>query len=127
MFQKEVSERICSSHGSKSYGILSVLVNAYYDSEYLLDVPENAFLPPPKVKSAVIRLTRCLNKYEIKSDKNLKVLVKKTFGLRRKKIRNSSKGIQFNDSEFTEECMEKRPEQLSVSDYIKLSNEIFSL
>jgi len=88
MFQKEVSERICSDHGSKSYGILSVLVNAYYDSEYLLDVPENAFYPPPRVKSAVIRLTRHPDKFEIKNDKKLKSLVKQTFGLRRK---NSSR------------------------------------
>lgn len=124
MFQKEVSERICSIHGSKSYGILSVLVNAYYDSEYLLDVPENAFDPPPRVKSAVIRLRRHPDKFEIKSDKKLKMLVKKTFGLRRKKISNSSKGIQFTESEFTAECMEKRPEQLSVEDYVALSNQI---
>jgi len=124
MFQKEVAERICSSHGSKQYGILSVLVNAYYDSEFMLEANENAFTPPPKVKSGVIRLTRHPEKFQINDDLKFKMLVKNTFGLRRKKIRNSSKAFTFNSNDFTEKCMEKRPEQLSVEDYVHLSNEI---
>lgn len=124
MFQKEVSERICSTEGKKSYGILSVLVNAYYDSEYLMDIDEYQFTPPPKVKSAVIRLRRVEDKFQIKDDKRFKALVKSTFGLRRKKIRNSAAAFKFNESAFTAKCMELRPEQLSVEDYIHLANEI---
>lgn len=124
MFQKEVGMRICSGHGTKVYGILSVLVNAYYDSEYLMEIDENAFTPPPKVKSAVISLKRHPDKFQIKSDKLFKSLVKNTFGLRRKKISNSAKSFSFQQSDFVSACMDRRPEQMSVEDFVNLSNEI---
>ena len=119
MIQKEVAERLAEPPGSKTYGILSVLLQAWYDIEYLFTVGEGAFLPPPKVKSAVIRLTRNSRK-ELGCDAELfKKVVKATFNQRRKTIRNSlrSAGISCEDSEY----LDKRPEQLSVEDFIALT------
>lgn len=123
MIQKEVAERLASPPGSKVYGILSVLLQAYYDIEYLFTVHENVFQPPPKVKSAVIRLTRnkvadlgCDEKY-------FKQIVKTAFNQRRKMLRNSLKSL-IGDDGFSHPFLEKRPEQLSVADFVALSNAI---
>lgn len=118
MIQKEVAERISSPHGSKAYGILSVLLQAFYSIEYLFTVHEQVFDPPPKVKSAVIRLRR--NKVETLecNEKLFTSVVKAAFHHRRKMLRNSLKEICEN---LPEEFAEKRPEQLSVQDFIRLT------
>ncbi|MBR6549825.1 MAG: 16S rRNA (adenine(1518)-N(6)/adenine(1519)-N(6))-dimethyltransferase RsmA [Paludibacteraceae bacterium] len=122
MIQKEVAERIASKPGKKAYGILSVLLQAYYDIEYLFTVDEHVFNPPPKVKSAVVRLTRN-NRQQLDCDEALfKTIVKTAFNQRRKQMRNSLMGIVgkenplLNDPIFT-----KRPEQLSVEEFISLT------
>lgn len=120
MFQKEVAMRLAEKPGSKVYGILSVLLQAYYDIEYLFTVHENAFTPPPKVKSAVIRLTR--NKVEkLDCDEVLfKTVVKTTFNQRRKTIRNSIRSL-FHNNEIRHPLLDKRPEQLSVAQFVELT------
>ena len=122
MIQKEVAERIASKPGKKAYGILSVLLQAYYDIEYLFTVDEHVFNPPPKVKSAVIRMTRN-NRQGLGCDEALfKNIVKTAFNQRRKQMRNSLMGLVgkenpiLNDPIFT-----KRPEQLSVEEFISLT------
>ena len=128
MIQKEVAERIASKPGKKAYGILSVLLQAYYDIEYLFTVDEHVFNPPPKVKSAVIRMTRN-NRQGLGCDEALfKNVVKTAFNQRRKQMRNSLMGLVgkenpiLNDPIFT-----KRPEQLSVEEFITLTKKIESL
>ena len=117
MIQKEVAERLAASHGSKVYGILSVLLQTFYDIEYLFTVNEQVFIPPPKVKSAVIRLTRN-KKNELSCDENLFFkVVKAAFNQRRKTLRNSLKVFLTDDSLKNEDVFSKRPEQLSVSDF----------
>lgn len=120
MFQKEVAMRIAEKPGSKVYGILSVLLQAFYDIEYLFTVNENVFTPPPKVKSAVIRLTR--NKVtQLDCDEVLfKKVVKTAFNQRRKTIRNSIR-VLFNNNEIRFPLLDKRPEQLSVAQFIELT------
>lgn len=120
MFQKEVAMRIAEKPGSKVYGILSVLLQTYYDIEYLFTVHENAFTPPPKVKSAVIRLQR--NSVErLPVDETLfKSVVKTSFNQRRKTIRNSIRTL-FNDNSIRHPLLDKRPEQLSVEQFIELT------
>ena len=121
MFQKEVAERVASPRGSKKYGILSVLIQAYFNVEYLFTVHEDSFIPPPKVKSGVIRLLRNdVSKLEC-DEKLFFKIVKATFNQRRKMIRNSIKTIVGKlDSEH--ELFSKRPEQLSVKNFITLTN-----
>lgn len=120
MIQKEVAERIASPHGNKSYGILSVLLQTYYNIEYLFTVGEGVFNPPPKVKSAVIRLERN-NRVDIGCpDKFFKRVIKAAFNQRRKTMRNSLKQI-IGDSGFTHEWLGRRPEQMSVEDFIEFS------
>lgn len=121
MIQKEVAERIAAPHGSKVYGILSVILQAFYDIEYLFTVSESVFNPPPKVKSAVLRLKR--NQVEkLPCDEQLFVaIVKAAFNQRRKMLRNSLKNLC---EELPDSFAEKRPEQLSVKDFIILSCEI---
>ena len=132
MIQKEVAERMAAGPGSKTYGILSVLVQAWYDVEYLFTVEPHVFNPPPKVRSAVIRLTR--NKTtDLGCDERLfKRLVKTTFNQRRKTLRNNIKPLltaleaeQPAKPDFTallaDPIMQKRPEQLSVADFIGLT------
>ncbi len=117
MFQKEVAERIVSKPGSKVYGILSVLIQAFYDAEYLFTVNENVFDPPPKVKSGVIRLTRKEN-FDLNCNETLFFkIVKTAFNQRRKVLRNSLKVFQ-GINECGEELMRLRPEQLSFRDFI---------
>jgi 16S rRNA (adenine1518-N6/adenine1519-N6)-dimethyltransferase len=118
MIQKEVAERIAGGHGKKTYGILSVLLQAYYDIEYLFTVSEHVFDPPPKVKSAVIRLKRN-SRTELPCDEVFFVkVVKAAFHLRRKMLRNSLKSLCGN---LPENYATKRPEQLSVQDFIDLT------
>jgi dimethyladenosine transferase len=125
MIQKEVAERIASGPGKKAYGIISVLLQAWYDIEYLFTVDEHVFDPPPKVKSAVIRLVR--NKRE-KLDCNealFKKVVKTAFNQRRKTMRNSLKSLLGKECElFRLPVFDKRPEQLSVEEFIDLTNKI---
>lgn len=121
MFQKEVAERICSAPGSKTYGILSVLIQAYYTAEYLFTVPEHVFAPPPKVKSGVIRLKR--NKVsELGCNEPLFFrVVKAAFNQRRKMLRNSVKAVfQLKSEDYVDFGL--RPEQLSVDGFINLTN-----
>ena len=125
MIQKEVAERIAAGPGSKTYGILSVLIQAWYHVEYLFTVHENVFNPPPKVKSAVIRMTRN-NVKELGCDEKLfKQVVKTTFNQRRKTLRNSIKPILGKDCEIcSDSSFNKRPEQLSVQEFIDLTNRV---
>ena len=118
MFQKEVAERICSPAGRKSYGILSVFLQAYYDIDYLFTVSEKVFEPPPKVKSAVIRMNRN-NNLKLACDENLfRKVVKTAFNQRRKTLRNSLKPLLGKEAPFyTEAIFDKRPEQLSVKQF----------
>jgi 16S rRNA (adenine1518-N6/adenine1519-N6)-dimethyltransferase len=121
MFQKEVAERICSSPGSKTYGILSVLIQAFYSTEYLFTVPEYVFLPPPKVKSGMIRLRR--NQVaRLGCDESLFFrVVKASFNQRRKIIRNSVKAaFQLRKEDYRDFGL--RPEQLSVDQFVELTN-----
>ncbi|CAG5086680.1 16S rRNA (adenine(1518)-N(6)/adenine(1519)-N(6))-dimethyltransferase RsmA [Parvicella tangerina] len=121
MFQNEVAERVAEGPGSKTYGILSVLLQAYYDIEYLFTVPENVFNPPPKVKSGVIRLTRN-NVTELPCNERLfKTVVKATFNQRRKTIRNGVKAL-LKGEKIEHELMQQRPEQLSVDQFVELTN-----
>jgi 16S rRNA (adenine1518-N6/adenine1519-N6)-dimethyltransferase len=121
MIQKEVAERIAAPHGSKTYGILSVLLQSFFDIEYLFTVSESVFNPPPKVKSAVIRLKRN-DVAELPCSEVLFVkVVKSAFNLRRKMLRNSLKEICTN---LPEEYAQKRPEQLSVQSFIDLTCKI---
>jgi 16S rRNA (adenine1518-N6/adenine1519-N6)-dimethyltransferase len=120
MFQKEVAERIAASEGSKVYGILSVLVKAFFDVEYLFEVDERAFNPPPKVKSAVIRFTPRKTRPEMKSEKAFFNLVKTAFNQRRKMLRNGVKGL-FKPEVLEDEIFTKRAEQLSVEAFASLT------
>ncbi len=122
MLQKEVAERIACSPGSKTYGILSVLLQAYYDIEYLFTVDEHVFQPPPKVKSAVVRLRR--NEVEaLDCDEILfKKIIKATFNQRRKVIRNSIKAVTGDAVLGEHPLLSKRPEQLSVAGFVELTN-----
>lgn len=120
MFQKEVAMRLAEKPGSKVYGILSVLLQAFYDIEYLFTVNENAFTPPPKVKSAVIRLTRNAVKKLDCDEVLFKKVVKTAFNQRRKTIRNSIR-VLFNNNEVRHPLLDKRPEQLSVAQFVELT------
>lgn len=122
MLQKEVAERITSGPGSKAYGILSVLLQAWYDMEYLFTVNEKVFNPPPKVKSGVIRLTRN-KRTSLDCDENFfKTVVKTSFGQRRKTLRNSVRSLAANPSVLSDPIFNMRPEQLSVEEFVKLTN-----
>lgn len=122
MIQKEVAERLASPPGSKAYGILSVLLQAWYDVEYLFTVSEHVFDPPPKVKSAVIRMTRN-NVTSLGCDEVLfKRVVKTAFNQRRKTLRNSLRPlIGDRVGQLTDEVFNRRPEQLSVAEFIELT------
>lgn len=125
MIQKEVAERIAAGPGSKTYGILSVLIQAWYRVEYLFTVSEHVFNPPPKVKSAVIRMTRNETQNLDCDEKLFKQVVKTTFNQRRKTLRNSIKPILGKDCQLTEDpIFNRRPEQLSVQDFIGLTNRV---
>ena len=124
MFQKEVAQRIAEKEGSKTYGILSVLTQAFYDAEYLFTVPPSVFNPPPKVDSGVIRLTRKEN-YTLPVDEKLFFRVVKTaFNQRRKMLRSSLKSFNLSDTLKEEPIFAMRPEQLSVQRFIELTQKI---
>ncbi len=121
MFQKEVAERVASQPGNKNYGIISVLLQAYYDIEYLFTVNEDVFTPPPKVKSGVIRLIRKENQTLDCDEKLFKRVVKTAFNQRRKTLRNALKSITLVDEKKAEPYLGLRAEQLSVDDFIQLT------
>ncbi len=124
MFQKEVAQRVCAKSGNKIYGILSVLLSAYYDIEYLFTVDEDVFIPPPKVKSAVIRLKRN-NVEKLDCDEVLLTkIVKTAFNQRRKMIRQSLKSLELNLSNINPDFLTKRAEQLNIEDYINITNQV---
>ncbi len=124
MFQKEVAMRICAKEGSKTYGILSVLTQAFYEAEYLFTVPPNVFNPPPKVESGVLRLTRKEN-YSLPCDEKFFFkVVKAAFQLRRKTLRNSLKTFNLSDNLKANIIFGKRPEQLDVQAFIALTQSI---
>jgi 16S rRNA (adenine1518-N6/adenine1519-N6)-dimethyltransferase len=121
MFQKEVAQRICEKEGSKAYGILSVLTQAFYNAEYLFTVPPSVFNPPPKVDSGVLRLTR-KEHLDLPCDEALFFRVVKTaFQQRRKTLRNSLKTFNLSDNLKANAIFDKRPEQLSVDSFIELT------
>ena len=122
MFQKEVAERICEPPGNKTYGILSVLVQAFYDAEYLFTVSESVFNPPPKVKSGVLRLKRKENYHLPCNEKLFFTVVKTAFNQRRKTLRNSLKSLNINEEARKNDIFNKRPEQLSVEDFVGIVN-----
>lgn len=125
MLQKEVAERITAKPGSKTYGILSVLLQAWYDCEYLFTVSEHVFNPPPKVKSGVIRLTRNSATTLGCDEAKFKTVVKTAFGQRRKTLRNSLKSLIGDATIAADPIFNRRPEQLSVDDFVNLTNLIF--
>lgn len=120
MFQKEVAQRVVAPHGNKQYGVLSVLVQAFFDAEYLFEVSEQSFVPPPKVKSAVIRLLPKKQPLDFKSEKLLFQLVKAGFNQRRKMLRNAVKDL-FDAATLQDELFNKRAEQLSIQEFAKLT------
>lgn len=123
MIQREVAQRLAAGPGSKTYGIISVLIQAWYDIEYLFTVDEDAFIPPPKVKSAVVRLTRNERTAMNCNEKLFKTVVKTSFNRRRKMLRNSVKPLLPEGVDlFDHEIFTKRPEQLSVAQFEELTN-----
>lgn len=121
MIQKEVAKRICSPPGSKEYGILSVLLGAFFELEYCINVAPGSFFPPPKVQSGVIRMQRKTEAPDFEF-KKMKLVVKTAFNQRRKTLRNALKGLNIEDFEGKEAMMSQRAEQLSVDDFIQLSH-----
>lgn len=125
MIQKEVAERMAAGPGSKTYGILSILIQAWYRVEYLFTVHEHVFNPPPKVKSAVIRMTRNETQELGCNEKLFKQIVKTTFNQRRKTLRNSiSPILDKTNPLMADPIFNKRPEQLSVQEFIDLTNRV---
>ena len=120
MFQKEVAQRVAAPEGSKVYGVISVLVQAFYDVEYLFDVAESAFNPPPKVKSGVIRLRPARQPADIRSQQAFFLLVKTAFNQRRKTLRNAVKSL-FDPAVLQDELFDKRAEQLTVAQFAALT------
>lgn len=120
MFQKEVAQRVAAKEGSKVYGVTSVLVQAFYDVEYLFDVEETAFTPPPKIKSGVIKLSRRQKAVEFSNRAVFFNLVKTAFNQRRKTLRNACKAL-FPTEVLQQPIFGKRAEQLSVEDFAELS------
>jgi 16S rRNA (adenine1518-N6/adenine1519-N6)-dimethyltransferase len=120
MFQKEVALRIAAKEGNKTYGVTSVLVQAFFEVDYLFDVQEKSFIPPPKVKSGVIRLLPKTRELMMKSEKDFFLLVKTAFNQRRKTLRNAVKGL-FGAAILQDELFNKRAEQLSVQQFADLT------
>lgn len=120
MFQKEVAQRAAAKEGNKTYGVLSVLIQAFFTVEYLFDVGKGSFQPPPKVESGVIRLLPNANTPVMKSEKEFFILVKMAFNQRRKQLRNAVKSL-FDAAELEDELFNKRAEQLSVQQFAALT------
>ncbi len=124
MFQREMAERIVAAPGSKTYGVISVLTQAYYEGQLLFNVSKGNFNPPPKVESAVIRLLRKKNQ-DLGCDERLfRQIVKTTFGQRRKMLRNTLKSFFPDAAVFEAPFFRRRPEELSVSEYIELTRQV---
>ena len=121
MFQFEVAERICSPKGSKKYGVLSVLIQAYFNVEMKIKIRPNNFYPVPKIDSAVIKIVKDQDRLNC-NEKLFKEVVKTTFNLRRKKIRNSLKTLNYSQIKFDNPIFDKRPEELGVLEFINLTN-----
>lgn len=126
MFQKEVAMRIAGGPGNKDYGILSVLIQAYYEAEYLFTVEEHEFDPPPKVKSGVIRLIRKTEQSLGCDEKQFIRVVKTAFNQRRKTMRNSLRSLVHDPELLADPVFNRRPEQLSVAEFVELTNRISS-
>lgn len=122
MFQREVAQRLAAKPKTKHYGILSVLVQAYYDVSYLLEIPPESFDPPPKVHSASVRFVRTAVYEEQVNYKALRQMVKRAFSQRRKKLKNVLKGWLFDENGLPENVFDKRAEELSVQEFIDLTN-----
>lgn len=120
MFQKEVAQRVASKPGSKVYGVISVLIQAFYNVEYLFDVPQECFNPPPKVMSGVILLTRKTELVDMRSHKHFVNLVKTAFNQRRKTLRNATRSL-FTEDVLQNPIFDKRAEQLSLEDFAALT------
>ncbi len=120
MFQREVAQRAAADPGSKTYGVLSALLQPYYDIEYLMDVPASSFTPPPKVMSGVIRLTRKTSALDFKSERAYWVLVKTAFNQRRKTMRNAVKSL-FSAEELQDPLFNRRAETLSIEEFAALT------
>jgi len=120
MFQREVAMRIAAKEGNKVYGVTSVLLQAFFRVDYLFEVDEKAFLPPPKVKSAVIRLIPLVEHVHFKDKRSFFILVKTAFNQRRKTLRNAVRGL-FPPGQLEDELFSKRAEQLSVADFAALT------
>ena len=120
MFQKEVAQRVAAGPGSKVYGVLSVLIQAFFSVEYLFEVHEQCFQPPPKVKSAVIRLAPLAEKPSFRDEKSFFLLVKTAFNQRRKTLRNAVKPL-FEPAVLEDALFDKRAEQLSIGDFARLT------
>jgi 16S rRNA (adenine1518-N6/adenine1519-N6)-dimethyltransferase len=125
MFQKEVAQRVASKEGNKTYGILSVLIQAFFKTEYLFDVPPGCFNPPPKVMSGILKLTNAQNPYQITDKRVFLRIVKAAFNQRRKMLRNALKGI-FSAEMLGNDIFTKRAEQLSVNDFVGLYNDFMT-
>ncbi|HYD20334.1 MAG TPA: 16S rRNA (adenine(1518)-N(6)/adenine(1519)-N(6))-dimethyltransferase RsmA [Flavipsychrobacter sp.] len=125
MFQKEVALRVASAPGSKVYGILSVLMQAFFSVQYLFDVHENCFTPPPKVKSGVLKFVNINNPHGIANKRKFNTLVKTAFGQRRKTLRNALKPL-LDAEALKDPIMDKRAEQLSVADFVRLYKMYYS-
>ena len=126
MVQKEVAQRLASRPGNKTYGILSVLLQAFYEIEYLFTVPPGVFNPPPKVHSAVIRLKRNQTRQLACKHSDFKKVVKTAFGKRRKTLRNALKDLNLAAQISDEKVFDQRAEQLSVSEFVELTLKVFS-
>jgi 16S rRNA (adenine1518-N6/adenine1519-N6)-dimethyltransferase len=120
MFQKEVAQRVAAKEGNKTYGVLSVLVQAFFEVEYLFDVNEQCFQPPPKVKSGVIRLLPKKQAISMRDDVSFFLLVKTAFNQRRKTLRNAVKSL-FDAAILQDKLFDKRAEQLTVQQFADLS------
>ncbi len=125
MFQKEVAQRICAGEGNKTYGILSVLTQAFYSAEYLFTVPPDVFDPPPKVESGVLRLIRKSDHTLGCDEKLFYKVVKAAFNQRRKTMRNSLKSFELSGDLKKDPIFDRRPDQLAVSDFILLVQKIY--
>jgi len=121
MFQKEVAERVIAPAGNKTYGVISVLIQAYYEGEMLFYVPPTDFNPPPKVDSAVIRLRRKENLTLDVDEKTFKKVVKQAFSQRRKMLRNTMKAFLSGNPLLEDEFFKQRPEKLNVADFIQVT------
>lgn len=121
MFQKEVADRVIAPPGSKTYGVISVLLQAYYQGSTIIDVPPSSFSPPPKVNSSVIRLVRKENYILGCDDRLFRNVVKTAFGQRRKMLRNTLKPLFLSEEVLSDSFFTQRPEQLSVQDFVDIT------